>query len=124
MGLLVTLFLVIVNLLSSIMTFSPTSENITAISAWTLACIVFIFASFLGYAIILVVLYQNNEFMSRLANSKVAPKNMFGIMNSPWDVRKAKARKIDTVLLIIMPILFMCFNVYYWYDIFGSDGKY
>jgi hypothetical protein len=56
MALLVTLFLVLINIFNSINNASPNVEGMTAISAWMLACMFFIFGALLGYACILYFL--------------------------------------------------------------------
>ena len=42
MGLLVTLFLVLVNIFNTVTTNTPKAEGLTAIEAWMLACILFV----------------------------------------------------------------------------------
>ena len=56
MALLVTLFLVLINIFNSINNNSPNVEGMSAISAWMLACMFFIFGALLGYAGILYFL--------------------------------------------------------------------
>ena len=43
MALLITLFLVLVNIFNNITTNSPKAEGLTAIEIWMLACILFVF---------------------------------------------------------------------------------
>ena len=43
MALLVTLFLVLVNIFNTVTTNTPKAEGLTAIEAWMLACILFVF---------------------------------------------------------------------------------
>ena len=45
MGLLVTLFLVLVNIFNTVTTNTPKAEGLTAIEAWMLACILFVFGA-------------------------------------------------------------------------------
>ena len=45
MALLVTLFLVLVNIFNSVTTNTPKAEGLTAIEAWMLACILFVFGA-------------------------------------------------------------------------------
>ena len=45
MGLLVTLFLVLVNIFNNVTTNTPKAEVLTAIEAWMLACILFVFGA-------------------------------------------------------------------------------
>merc|ERR1719166_797759 len=53
MALLVTLFLVLVNIFNNVTTNSPKAETLTAIEIWMLACILFVFGSLIVYAVIL-----------------------------------------------------------------------
>ena len=43
MALLITLFLVLINIFNNITTNSPKAEGLTAIEIWMLACILFVF---------------------------------------------------------------------------------
>lgn len=45
MALLVTLFLVLVNIFNTVTTNTPKAEGLTAIEAWMLACILFVFGA-------------------------------------------------------------------------------
>jgi len=53
MALLITLFLVLVNIFNNVTTNSPKAETLTAIEIWMLACILFVFGSLIVYAVIL-----------------------------------------------------------------------
>ena len=53
MALLITLFLVLVNIFNNINSNSPKAEGLTAIEIWMLACILFVFAALAEYAAIL-----------------------------------------------------------------------
>ena len=54
MSLLVTLFLVLINMFNSVISVSPNVEGFSAISTWIISCIVFVFSAILGNAGILV----------------------------------------------------------------------
>ena len=56
MALLVTLFLVLINIFNTITNVSPNVEGMTAISAWMIACMFFVFGALLAYASILYFL--------------------------------------------------------------------
>ena len=43
MSLLITLFLVLINIFNNVTTNSPKAEGLTAIEIWMLACILFVF---------------------------------------------------------------------------------
>lgn len=53
MALLITLFLVLINIFNNITTNSPKAEGLTAIEIWMLACILFVFGTLIEYAVIL-----------------------------------------------------------------------
>ena len=53
MALLVTLFLVLVNIFNTVTTNTPKAESLTAIEAWMLACILFVFGTLVEYAALL-----------------------------------------------------------------------
>merc|ERR1712013_101043 len=53
MTLLITLFLVLVNIFNNVTTNSPKAEGLTAIEIWMLVCIPFVFGALVEYAAIL-----------------------------------------------------------------------
>ena len=56
MALLVTLFLVLINIFNTITNVSPNVEGMTAIASWMIACMFFVFGALLGYAALLYFL--------------------------------------------------------------------
>merc|ERR1711981_744044 len=54
MALLVTLFLVLVNIFNAITNNSPKADGLNALQAWALTCIFFVFGALLEYSIILL----------------------------------------------------------------------
>ncbi len=48
MALLVTLFLVLVNIFNTITTNIPKAEGLTAIEAWVIVCVLFVFGALVG----------------------------------------------------------------------------
>ncbi len=50
MAMLITLFLVLINIFNIVTTNSPNVEGMTAIAAWMLVCIMFVFGALAGYA--------------------------------------------------------------------------
>ena len=61
MALLVTLFLVLVNIFNTVTTNTPKAEGLTAIEAWMLACILFVFGTLTEYACLLFVRGMTEE---------------------------------------------------------------
>ena len=56
MTMLVTLFLVLINIHNTIQTNSPKAEGFTAIKTWVIACIIFVFGAMAEYSAILLLL--------------------------------------------------------------------
>ena len=54
MTLLVTLFLVLINIFNGMNSNSPVVNGFNAVSSWIFTCIVFVFAALVGYAGILL----------------------------------------------------------------------
>ena len=50
MTLLVTVFLVLVNIFNTITTNIPKAEGLTAIEAWVIVCVLFVFGALIEYA--------------------------------------------------------------------------
>ncbi len=48
MAMLITLFLVLINIFNTVTTNSPNVEGMTAIAAWMIVCILFVFAALAG----------------------------------------------------------------------------
>merc|ERR1719322_1224968 len=61
MALLVTLFLVLVNIFNTVTTNTPKAEGLTAIEAWMLACILFVFGALIEYA---AILFKKQRYVS------------------------------------------------------------
>ena len=53
MTLLITVFLVLVNIFNSITTNIPKAEGLTAIEAWVIVCVLFVFGALVGNILIL-----------------------------------------------------------------------
>ena len=54
MTLLVTLFLVLINIFNAITNNSPNVEGLSSISAWLVVCILFVFGALLAYTTVLL----------------------------------------------------------------------
>jgi len=122
MALLVTLFLVLVNIFNTVTTNTPKAEGLTAIEAWMLACILFVFGALIEYA---AILFKKQKYVSgqHRVNLKIVCKE-----NYKYEVQeKSPANqavtmqqlaeeywRIDKFFLISFPILFFIFNIIYW----------
>ena len=74
MALLVTLFLVLVNIFNSVTANAPKSEGLTAVETWVVMCILHVFCVLSEYAIILKIIQVKMRFFdhnSYLAGSPV-----------------------------------------------------
>ena len=67
MALLVTLFLVLINIFNTITNVSPNVEGMTAIASWMIACMFFVFGALLGYAGLLYYLLVRMQSLRRLS---------------------------------------------------------
>jgi len=79
MALLITLFLVLINIFNNITTNSPKAEGLTAIEIWMLACILFVFGSLIEYALILFKKqknYKGNNPVSHAYHAANAPHRL------------------------------------------------
>jgi hypothetical protein len=97
MTLLVTLFLVMINIFNNISTASPLTDGITLIMSWILICLLFIFAALMAYAGILF---------------KLSHIPTMDIKDARWN--GMELRFIDNILVILFPVLFLIVSVIYW----------
>jgi len=108
MAMLITLFLVLINIFNIVTTNSPNVEGMTAIAAWMLVCIFFVFFALVGYA---YLLWKKKK--SCLKRKKV--KKQSEEENKLRQMRKEDYRsKVDDVFLVVFPIMFLVFNLIYW----------
>ena len=70
MALLVTLFLVLVNIFNSVTEHAPKSEGLTAVETWVVMCILHVFCVLAEYAIILKLI---QGYMALLEITKKMP---------------------------------------------------
>ena len=82
MALLVTLFLVLVNIFNSVTANAPKSEGLTAVETWVVTCILHVFCVLLEYAFILkIIQVEKRKSNARLrkvdrANNAISASNM------------------------------------------------
>jgi len=96
MALLVTLFLVLVNIFNTTTTNSPKADGLNAMQSWVICCIFFVFGALFEYAIIL--LQMKIKTFRKLAAS----------------MQKDETCAMDVAVLIAFPIVFLIFNIVYW----------
>lgn len=108
MAMLITLFLVLINIFNIVTTNSPNVEGMTAIAAWMLVCIFFVFFALAGYA---YLLWKKKK--SCLKRKKVRKQSEEE--GKLRQMRKEDYRsKVDDVFLVVFPIMFLVFNLIYW----------
>ena len=82
MALLVTLFLVLVNIFNSVTANAPKSEGLTAVETWVVMCILHVFCVLLEYAFILkIIQVEKRKVTARLrkmsrANDAMSASNI------------------------------------------------
>eukprot|EP00090_Calanus_glacialis_P024072 TRINITY_DN37374_c0_g1_i1.p1 TRINITY_DN37374_c0_g1~~TRINITY_DN37374_c0_g1_i1.p1 ORF type:complete len:266 (+),score=63.00 TRINITY_DN37374_c0_g1_i1:102-800(+) len=126
MALLVTLFLVLINIFNNVTNVSPNTEGMTAISSWMLACIFFLFGALMSYASILYILLQQ-----KLKKQKVKMEGLNIIysndckVHNPPEIKQRleevdeierwkKMANIDAIFFYLFPLSFLVFNLIYW----------
>ncbi len=108
MAMLITLFLVLINIFNTVTTNSPNVEGMTAIAAWMIVCILFVFAALAGYAWLLWK--KKKSCLKRKRLRKMTEEE--GKLRSR---RKEEFRsKVDDMFLVVFPLLFTIFNTIYW----------
>ena len=112
MTLLVTLFLVLINIFNNITIISPNTETMTALSAWMISCIIFVFGAMVAYAGILYAKYMRSKVI------RVGPKMTNGVVQTMTpeeiDNEDTNLKSVDKCLLGFFPIIFSLFNMAYW----------
>ncbi|XP_023327258.1 glycine receptor subunit alpha-2 [Eurytemora carolleeae] len=136
MTLLITVFLVLVNIFNTITTNIPKAEGLTAIEAWVIVCVLFVFGALVEYAGILLKMKvqlsmkpKKNMTRCESVDSQIilhplAPEN--GTNGDEKSGKKKKKRpktraeeklgtaRLDLTFLVIFPCLFLLFNIAYW----------
>jgi len=136
MALLVTLFLVLVNIFNTVTTNTPKAEGLTAIEAWMLSCILFVFGALVEYAIILLRKQTESIKPSHHQHVKIICKDNLKYEVSSVDgvncqdlLELEKPHReccgdnyinADRFFLVAMPCLFLVFNLVYWLS-YGSQ---
>ena len=106
---LITLFLVLTNIFNMITANSPNVEGMTAIAAWMLVCIFFVFGALIGYAYLLWIWKKKSCLKKKKISKECEEMKKIRIM------RKDEFRnRVDDVFLAVFPIMFLIFNLLYW----------
>lgn len=161
MTLLVTIFLVLINIFNTIQTNSPKAEGLTAIEAWVIACIIFVFGALGEYTVILLkiklkkIAPRRRKHQATTTNTNPATggggggsefnnvatmtTNSAGVTttttttNNPVrspsgrpypslhgnrHMRRDNYGRTDLIFLVVFPVLFGIFNVFYWVSLY------
>ena len=97
MTLLITVFLVLVNIFNSITTNIPKAEGLTAIEAWVIVCVLFVFGALVGNILILFPLgggqkYHKAEWCNKVCLQEVSSsrgrdeKHIVAGIDYKWEV--------------------------------------
>ena len=108
MAMLITLFLVLINIFNIVTSNSPNVEGMTAIAAWMLVCIFFVFGALVGYAYLLWK--KKKSCLKRKRTRKLSEDDSKFRQILKEDYRS----KVDDVFFVVFPIMFLVFNLIYW----------
>ena len=108
MAMLIILFLVLINIFNIVTSNSPNVEGMTAITAWMLVCIFFVFGALVGY--IYLLWKKKKSCLKRKKQRKISEDESKLRQILKEDYRS----KVDDVFLVVFPIMFLVFNLIYW----------
>jgi len=136
MGLLVTLFLVLINIFNSVREQAPISSRLNAIDLYLVVCIFLVFGALMEYAVILFMLKKRRKpfrtidqglkhlFPSKTSNGEASqplrsPAHRDNSVPQPPDVglsfrKQALVENIDAWAMWISPPIFVVWNLCYW----------
>ena len=141
MTLLVTVFLVLVNIFNTITTNIPKAEGLTAIEAWVIVCVLFVFGALIEYAGLLLKMKLATTRRSSHGggsgggggsgsgggkggcsreNSIVLNGNMADEKKILRGISRRRQRedmshaRLDILFLLLFPLFFLMFNLIYW----------
>ena len=116
MGLLATIFLVLINIFNGVKSTAPVSRSLNALDLYLLVCIAQVFAALIEYAIILFIGKHGVKSIfipNKKKRSSQHPAATIGKQKTEHGLDEFRIR-IDSVSLIIFPIFFILFNIIYW----------
>ena len=93
-GLLLTPFLVLVNIFMGVLNLVPMHDGINFMALWLIACIFYVFAALLEYGLVLCIMKRNSMKSTKPKSS--APKSTSEI-------------NMDQYAIIIFPVTFLIF---------------
>jgi len=133
MGLLVMMFLVLINMFNSVSARSPTVEGMTSVIFWMISCILFVFGALCEYAGILY-LKRKNEGGSKQRHSNgldhrtvIMNKDKCDQWLSSLGDKLPKSqddiKRIDKIALYSFFVGFLLFNMAYWTNVLSKPTE-
>jgi len=137
MALLVTLFLVLINIFNSVREQAPISSRLNAVDLYLVVCVFFVFSALMEYAAILMLLKKRrkprrtideglktlfpmarNGDVNQPIQRPERKKNNYAVARAPPDQitphKQALCDNIDAWALWVSPPVFLFFNLVYW----------
>ena len=120
MGLLITTFLVLINIFNGAKSGAPTSISLNAVDLYLVVCIGLVFAALLEYAIVLFWKRNHGELgkpkMFGICRRNASMTSVFPQIhnsNSFTMISDYGPNNVDSLALILFPIVFVLFNITY-----------
>ena len=117
MGVLVTIFLVLINIFNGVKSNAPESATLNAVDLYIVICIAHVFLALAEYAI---VLFQNNyrenstsPLRAAAIKGPLSTQNNLAGTTPVCNERQPWWHKLDSVSLCMFPIAFITFNIIY-----------
>ena len=120
MGLLVTIFLVLINIFISVNSSAPVSTSLNAVDLYLVICIGQVFFALIEYAIVLFMESNSRQDISSQGETtnriSSPPGDTMTGTRKAWikPERHTSRNRLDSLSLIVFPIFFICFNMIYW----------
>ena len=125
MGLLVTIFLVLINIFNAAKGKAPISRNLNAVDLYLIVCIGLVFIALMEFAVVLFVNRRderknNEEKKENVASSSDLDKSTTGndakriqVSRNGWMQKPSMFNFYDRISVFVFPIFFIIFNVLY-----------
>ncbi|XP_023323769.1 gamma-aminobutyric acid receptor subunit gamma-4 isoform X2 [Eurytemora carolleeae] len=94
MALLVTLFLVLVNIFNSVTANAPKAEGLTAVETWVVSCIIHVFGVLAEYALILKIIQSEKRRDAKSRRSFLKALSSLNSSNSSHQTEKSNGKTI------------------------------
>ena len=111
-GLLVTIFLVLVNIFNGVKSDAPVSTHLNAVDLYLVVCIGQVFLALAEYALVLFLNKHTISFKSSTIATMKEMKFKKGLKKSQESSKK-ETKKLDKMSLVIFPFCFILFNLIY-----------